>query len=310
MKKIKYLIFLLIVGGVAYFYQPQILDFYSRFVTQNFPCSQPITYSLGTFDTKFGISKTDFLSALTEAEQIWEKPIGKQLFSYADNGTLKINLIYDYRQEATNNLSKMGIKLDNSQTSYDSLKAKMQALEASYNIDKAQFDAQVAAFDAKKNAYEAEVRMWNSGNKKITQDVVDRLTQTKTALDGEVLQLKQYQDSINKQVDDINAMVVALNQLASTLNLNVAKYNTVGKQLGGEFDEGTYHTGPDGQWIDVYQFDNRSKLVRVLAHELGHALGLEHNDNPKAIMYRLNNGINEKLVADDLAELKTLCKIK
>jgi predicted Zn-dependent protease len=48
----------------------------------------------------------------------------------------------------------------------------------------------------------------------------------------------------------------------------------------------------------------------VLAHELGHALGLDHNEDSKAIMYRLNNGINEKLTNTDLVALKALCGIK
>jgi len=309
MKKIKYLIFLLIVGAFAYFYQAQILDFYFRFVAQNFPCAQPIAYSIGTFDTKFNISQKDFLSALAEAEQVWEKPINKELFSYSENGNLKINLIYDYRQEATSKLGKMGIALEDTQASYDSLKVKLDSLEDSYEKKKAEFELRVKEFETRKSIYEAEVKKWNS-SKKITQDVVDRLTQEKKDLDVEVDQLRQLQAAVNQQVDDINAMVVVINQLANTLNLNVTKYNTIGEQLGGEFDEGTYHTGPDGQRIDIYQFDNRSKLIRVLAHELGHALGLDHIDDPKAIMYRLNNGVNEKITASDLVELKTLCKIK
>ena len=43
---------------------------------------------------------------------------------------------------------------------------------------------------------------------------------------------------------------------------------------------------------------------------MGHATGLEHVDDKKAIKYRLNNGVNEKLATTDIVALKKLCWIK
>jgi predicted Zn-dependent protease len=92
--------------------------------------------------------------------------------------------------------------------------------------------------------------------------------------------------------------------------MEVKKFNTIGEELGGEFEEGTYREDASGRQIDIYQFDTKGKLARVLAHEFGHALGLAHLENPKAVMYRLNNGVNEKLVADDILALKKHCGIE
>ncbi|HCY17892.1 TPA: hypothetical protein DHT42_01705, partial [Candidatus Nomurabacteria bacterium] len=66
---------------------------------------------------------------------------------------------------------------------------------------------------------------------------------------------------------------------------------------------------PTGREIDIYQFDNKGKLARVLTHEFGHALELEHLENSKAVMYRLNNGVNEKLTIDDILALKKRCNL-
>ena len=61
---------------------------------------------------------------------------------------------------------------------------------------------------------------------------------------------------------------------------DVDHYRDVGSRLSGEFEEGFFKSKEGRQSITIYHFENETKLVRLLVHELGHALRLKHSDNP------------------------------
>lgn len=293
---------ILVVIGAGVFIIPKV--FFVR------PCARPITYNLGAFDEKFDISRTYFLSALSDAEAIWEKPLGKDLFSYdSEDGRLKVNLIYDYRQQATSKLADLGIIVKDNKTSYDSLENKYLALKDQYEEAKRLYEVQFEVLDQRNKAYEQQVKYWNTHGGAPKKEY-EKLVAERTALESEAAKLQSAQVRLNNMVDEINALIVVINRLAQTLNLTVDQYNTIGESRGESFTEGLYKSSATGQEIDIYEFSSRDKLVRVLAHELGHALGLDHISDPKAIMYTFNSGENMYLTPADIIELKALCGIK
>ena len=267
MKKFLEIVLIVVLFVIGFQYRDELAKFVRPFFT-SVPCKEPIPYTLNTFDQEFNISKTYFLSALSDAEAIWEKSAEVDLFTYEPTSSvynvLKINLIYDYRQQATSKLAGLGITVQNNRASYDALKTKFTSLKT--ELAKAESEYKLSKSEATRK-------------------------------------------KINEMVDEINSMVVVLNRLATTLNLAVEKYNTIGASRGESFEEGVYMQEGLSRQIDIYEFSNRDKLVRVLAHELGHALGLGHVEDKKAIMYEFNQGNNKALTTSDIEALKSKCDI-
>lgn len=295
--------------GIGYYYRADISRTLQTLLNRVQPCQRPITYSIANVNPRFGLSKDALLGDIAQAEKIWESPIGKQLFEYSATGDLKINLIYDYRQQATDAMKKIGIVIKDDRASYDALKVKYDSLVASYNKQKAQLDALVATYNADRAAYEKDVNYWNSHGGAQRAEYA-ALEQRRVDLNNQVAIINQAQTALNGSIDTLNSVKIVLNKLIATLNLQVSSYNTVGASTGKQFDEGEYVSDANGTSINIYQYNDKTQLIEVLAHELGHALGLGHLDNPKAIMYYLNEGVNEKLTVDDLAALKKICGIK
>ncbi len=302
-------IVLVLLAGFWYLYSDEIKKIAEIIYAKARPCDRPITYVIGTIDPRFGLTKAEAQSRLKEAEMIWEEPIVKNLFEYSETGVLKINFIYDERQQATDDLKKIGLVIDDSRSAYEALKARQDQMTASYNKEKAKLDKMIAVLKTDQSSYEKDIAYWNArgGAPKMEYTLLEN---KRTNLNNQVAAINQEQESLNKLAGTINSANIVLNKMIDSLNLKINKYNTIGSGTGKEFREGVYTLSGSEQSIDVFQFNDKDKLVRLLAHEFGHALGLEHASDPKAIMYYLNEGEDENFSAADLAALKAVCEIK
>ena len=269
------------------------------------PCVSPIIYKLGTFDTRFNISKNYFLQKIEESSTLWNNVTGKKLFEYNTNETtniLTINLIYDYRQQATDNSNLISAEIENSKNAALVIKAEYEAMKETFLKLKEDYSVKVEAFNLKQKTYSESVAYWNEkGGAPRTEYDALMLEKEQLQKEGETLLLEQ--KSLTELLDNINIKITKYNELISFSNDRVDLNNT---NANKKFTEGSYN--PNTNTINIYQFSDEIKISRVLTHELGHVLGINHKKSKDSIMYAINNATSTNLNHEDLEEAQNLCQ--
>jgi hypothetical protein len=269
-------------------------------------CSSPLAYGIGSVDPRFNITAEQFAQLAQETEKVWESPFEREFFQYDPASSFKINLVFDDRQQRTIDEKNSRQDISTQQQSYRSNVSGYESRLENHKQATAAYDAAVVAYDQRLKNYNGQVDYWNK-NGGAPSGEYGKLQQEKAALQREAQRLEQERQRLNQAVAQLNADAALINQQAKELNLDVDAYNgTFGTTR--EFDQGSY----TGSAINVYQFNNNDDLRLVLAHEFGHALGLEHIDDPDAIMYYLMDRQNIKnlhLTDSDIQAVRGECHV-
>lgn len=300
------LIALALVGALLYVFRAPLFVALHQSIRIVLPCTVPIRYTLGSVDARFGLEKEEALRAIETAEGTWEDAHDGELFVYdPDRATLVINFRYDERQERTELLSNIDSEIDTTLESYESLKARYEQAEAAFASSERAFERDRASYEARAAAYEAAVEKWNAHGGAPAKEHQE-LERERRSLEGEAARLSLRADEVNLLARDANTIGAELNTLARDVNAHAAQYNAaVGEE---EFEEAVYESAPGRESITVFEYGTHTDLIRVLAHEFGHSLGLEHVDDRDAIMYELNLGDAVDATSADIAALDHACR--
>ncbi|MFA5131878.1 MAG: matrixin family metalloprotease [Candidatus Paceibacterota bacterium] len=291
------------VSGLLVFFMITIIVAGILYRLQTKPCAAPLTYRIGSFDENFGISKKDFLAALEQSSAVWSTSVGKNLFMYDPKGDLTVNLIYDERQKVTQQNLELQADVKKTGELAGSIKEEYTKLEADLAVSKEAYASDLARFESDQNAYQTQVEYWNNQGGAPAAEY-QKLVALQRELETKQSYLESKRLALNAQVDQVNAFIQKYNLLVRDANVRIG---TINARAGKEFQEGTYD--PSTRTINIYEFSTQYKLLRILAHEFGHALSLDHNTNPLSIMYELNTANTLTLSNEDIQSLKTVCSL-
>lgn len=268
------------------------------------PCDRPLSYRIGELDSRFNISTSTLRDLLLQAEDIWEESADRELFMYDPEADFTINFIFDERQSRTDQVGEYERTLANLEASHDEVIASYEAAKQEYDSSLRQYESQRDRYEADLEEYNQTVNEWNERGG-APEDVREQLAEDRAALEADMSRLQSFQN-------DLEVLRSQVNRLADRGNMVAEEYNetavTFGDRYGGshQFNQATYL----GNSINVYQFETEADLLLALAHEFGHALGIEHVSSSDSVMYYLmeDQSLHDiSLTEEDRTALNKIC---
>ena len=279
MKKIiNVLILLFLLLGSTWFFKNYYSDISLLFKSR---CFAPIYYSIGDVDLQFKVSAEKLLYYSQQAAGIWENESDWNLFEYTPKANLTVNMVYDERQSLLNEVS--GLQED------------MSLDQETLSKEIYRYKALVAEFQEKLKNYNEKVNFWNSQGGAPEDEY--------TELNREVRELKSESQSLNQVASRLNLQAENYNIKVYNFNQNVQDFND---ELLKKPEEGLYSQKENK--IDIYLNVNDDEIIHTIAHEFGHALGVDHiYINEESIMYPYTSD-SLLLSNEDKNELNNICK--
>lgn len=239
------------------------------------PFDTRLRFKVEQVDVGFGLSKDQVIQLSKEAIEIWHQGTNRDdLMVYDENAQLSIHLIYDQRQQEYDALKKVEKQLLADEAQYH---RQVKNLEASHQHLVSQQQRLIQQRDQIHHEFQSLEQRRRQPNLSANEH---------QQLDYEVQALQRKSENFKREAQYFQEQQHSFNLDVSRYQHNLENHQQNIVQAQQRFPAREFHKGVFmGHQIHIYQFDAEDDLRLTLAHELGHALGLYHHDDPEALMY-------------------------
>ncbi|WP_171032806.1 matrixin family metalloprotease [Fodinibius saliphilus] len=275
---------------------------------QTVACEKVLTYRIANIDEKYDISNSELKQVMRKVESLWEQSVQKELLQYKKEGEIGIHLIYGDEQQRSQNEKQLSRRIKTLDHRVELMRKSFNRLSKKYKEKSGEMEKALDKYNKAASKFNKKIEEWNKkgGIPRSKKSEVEQMQKDLKQLQRKGNRLKTAAESLRQRA---NAKSEQLNDLVDRQNEMIAEYNSRFSEVG-RFDQGQYRVAGNQKRINIYQFGNRAELTAVLAHETGHALGLDHVDNPKSIMHAVmdkQNIFDLSLTKEDVSALRQRC---
>lgn len=252
------------------------------------PCEQPVEYTIGHVSPTYQLRESTLKNILSDVDQAWSAAADKDLFRYSEDADIKVNIIYDEQQRFLDKEKTISSRIALEKRSYKNAEEELVELKERYKQKKKEYDRAVKEYD----------EMMEKPAGRVQNDIT-----------RQAHEIDQTRQELNDIARRINEKVEVVNRISNRINKMVANYNA-DFDTTREYNQGDYQKNMADESINIYSYRDLDELRLVLAHEMGHALGLQHVENSESIMYYLiKDQLSDSLAfsEQDRAALQGLC---